>query len=330
MSRPEDMPAEPRTAGKVLCELHEIGKQFGGVWACRHISLTIKSGEVHAVLGENGAGKSTLMKLLHGVYAPDEGQISREGKHVSFATPRDAEKAGIAMIPQELDLFPDLSVCENLFVARARPRTRLGTFDWRAMRAQARAVFDSLGMDIDVRAPVRSLSSANAQMVEIARALLRHAEIVLMDEPTAALSLREADRLFAIVKVLCARGVGVVYITHRLEEVFENADRVTVLRDGQWVHTGPSRELEKKSLVELMVGRPLQKFFHRSARSPGDVALEVKALGRRSAFRDVSFELRKGEIVGLAGLIGAGRSELAQAIFGIAPADTGKILVGCG
>ena len=184
-----------------------------------------------------------------------------------------------------------------------------------------------LGLDIDVRAPVRSLSSASAQMVEIARALIRDARIVLMDEPTAALSQQEADRLFAIVRELCARGVGVVYITHRLEEVFENAERVTVMRDGAWVHTGPSRDLTTHALVQLMVGRPLQKFFHRTARTPGALALKVTGLTRRGAFEDVSFELRKGEIIGLAGLIGAGRSELAQALFGIAPADAGTITI---
>ena len=285
------------------------------------------AGEFHAVLGENGAGKSTLMKLLHGVHAPDEGVIEIDGRVLTFASPRDAEAAGVAMIPQELDLFPDLSVYENLYIGRQRPRTRFGAFDWAAMRREARAVFAKLGLDIDVRAPVRSLSSASAQMVEIARALIRDARIVLMDEPTAALSQQEADRLFAIVRDLCARGVGVIYITHRLEEVFENAERVTVMRDGARVHTGPSRDLTTHALVQLMVGRPLQKFFHRTARSPGAVALKVERLTRRGAFEEVSFELRRGEIVGLAGLIGAGRSELAQAIFGIAPADGGAILV---
>lgn len=318
--------AEPDRA--VLCRMRGVGKHFSGAWACRGVDLTVLAGEVHAVLGENGAGKSTLMKLLHGVHAPDEGSIEIDGRAMTFASPRDAEAAGVAMIPQELDLFPDLSVCENLYVGRQRPRTRFGTFDWAAMRGEARAVFAKLGLEIDVRAPVRSLSSASAQMVEIARALVRDARIVLMDEPTAALSQQEADRLFAIVRDLCARGVGVVYITHRLEEVFDNAERVTVMRDGARVHTGPSRDLTTASLVQLMVGRPLQKFFHRTARLPGAVALKVEGLTRRGAFEDVSFELRKGEIIGLAGLIGAGRSELAQAIFGIAPADSGTIVIG--
>lgn len=314
-------------AGQTLCELKGVGKQFGGTWACRNIDLLVKAGEVHAVVGENGAGKSTLMKLLHGVYSPDEGSILRDGVPVSFRSPRNAEDAGIAMIPQELDLFPDLSVCENLFVGRTRPRTRFGAFDWTAMRRQARAVFDRLGIEIDVRTPVRALSSASAQMVEIGRALLRDAQIVLMDEPTAALSLKEAERLFSIIGELCGRGVGVVYITHRLEEVFEHADQMTVMRDGAWVHTGPSRELDKHRLVELMVGRPVQKFFHRTPRSPGEIAIRIKGLGVRGVFENASMELRRGEIVGLAGLVGAGRSELAQAIFGITPADAGSIEV---
>ena len=319
---------EPASAnGEVLCRMIGTGKQFAGAWACRNVDLTLRAGEVHAVLGENGAGKSTLMKMLHGVYTLGEGSIEIGGKPVSFATPRDAEAAGVAMIPQELDLFPDLSVCENLFIGRSRPRTRFGAFDWAAMRREARELFGRLGIDIDVRAPVRSLSAASAQMVEIARALIREARIVLMDEPTAALSQREADRLFAIVRDLCARGVSVVYITHRLEEVFENADRVTVMRDGARVHTGPAHELDTHALVQLMVGRPLQKLFHRTVRTAGDVALSVSGLTRRGAFTDVSFELRRGEILGLAGLIGAGRSELAQAIFGIAPADAGTIAV---
>ncbi len=317
---------KPIAPDRVLCEMRNVGKQFGGVWACRGIDLTVRGGEVHAVLGENGAGKSTLMKLLHGVYSPDEGHIARDGQEVVFGSPRDAERSGIAMIPQELDLFPDLTVCENLFVGRTRPRTRFGAFDWGAMRREARAVFDRLGIQIDVLAKVGALSAASAQMVEIGRALLRDAQIMLMDEPTAALSLKEADRLFAIIRDLCVRGVGVVYITHRLEEVFENADRVTILRDGAHVHTGPSGELNKYRLVELMVGRPLQKFFHRTPRSPGEVVLQVAGLTGHG-FRDVSLELRRGEIVGLAGLIGAGRSELAQAIFGIAPAQAGTIAV---
>ena len=324
VERPSDAVGAERA---VLCRLKGVGKHFSGVWACRGVDLTVVAGEFHAVLGENGAGKSTLMKMLHGVHEPDEGSIEIDGRALSFASPRDAEAAGVAMIPQELDLFPDLSICENLYIGRQRPRTRLGTFDWAAMRREARAVFAKLGLDIDVRAPVRSLSSASAQMVEIARALIRDARIVLMDEPTAALSQQEADRLFAIVRDLCARGVGVVYITHRLEEVFENADRVTVMRDGARVHTGSSRDLTTQALVQLMVGRPLQKLFHRTARSPGTVALKIEGLTRRGAFEGVSFELRKGEIIGLAGLIGARRSELAQAIFGIAPADSGTITV---
>ena len=309
------------------CRLLGVSKRFSGVWACRDVDLSVLAGEVHTVLGENGAGKSTLMKMLHGLHQPDEGHLEVDGREVAFASPRDAETAGIAMIPQELDLFPDLSVAENLFVGRTRPRRGLGAFNWPAMRREAETVFRTLDMDIDVNAPARSLSGANAQMVEIARALVRDARVVLMDEPTAALTEREAQRLFGIIRDLTARGVGVVYISHRLEEVFEIADRVTVMRDGARIHTGPASALDLQSLVRMMVGRPLQKLFHHTPRTPGQPLLEVRGLGRADAFKDVSFDLRAGEILGLSGLIGAGRSEVAQTIFGIHAPSSGEVRV---
>ena len=314
-------------AGAFACRLVGVGKQFGGIWACRAVDLEIRAGEVHAVMGENGAGKSTLMKMLHGVHLPDEGTVEVAGNAVSLGSPRAAEAAGIAMVPQELDLFPDLSVVENLFVGRARPRTRFGTFDWPAMRREAAAAFKRLDATFDIDAPVRSLSGANAQMVEIARALMHDARIVILDEPTAALTEREAKRLFGIVGELTRRGVAIVYISHRLDEVFEIADRITVLRDGERIHSGRTADLDMARLIQMMVGRPLSKLFHRTAHPKGEALLEVRGLGRTKTFRDISFTLRRGEIVGLSGLIGAGRSEVAQAIFGIAPATEGEIRI---
>ncbi len=304
-----------------------VGKRYGGVWACRGVDLDILPGEVHAVMGENGAGKSTLMKMLNGVHRPDEGAVEIAGRAVTLASPRDAEAAGVAMVPQELDLFPDLSVVENLLVGRHRPRTRLGTYDRAEMRRQAAAAFERLNHPIDLDADARSLSGANAQLVEIARALMHEARVVILDEPTAALTEREAQRLLAIVRDLTARGVAVLYISHRLDEVFEIADRITVLRDGARIHTAPAAELDPAGLVRIMVGRPLETLFQRTRRPPGERLLEVEGLGRRGAFRDISFSLRRGEIVGLAGLIGAGRSEVAQAVFGFAPATEGEIRV---
>ena len=311
----------------IACRLIDAGKSFGGIWAVRHVELVILAGEVHAVMGENGAGKSTLMKMLHGVHLPDEGQVEVFGRTVTLTSPRVAEAVGIAMVPQELDLFPDLSIVENLFVGRKRPRTRFGTFDWPAMRRAALAAFERLDIKIDVDATVRSLSGANAQMVEIARALMHDARIVILDEPTAALTEREAQRLFGIVGELKRRGVAIVYISHRLDEVFQIADRITVLRDGERIHTGLTRSLDVTRLIQMMVGRPLSKLFHRTRHPAGDIMLELRNLGRRGTFRDISFTLRRGEIVGMSGLIGAGRSEVAQAIFGIAPATEGQILI---
>ena len=313
--------------GVVACRLIDAGKSFGGIWAVRHVGLEVLAGEVHAVMGENGAGKSTLMKMLHGVHLPDEGQVEVFGRIVTLASPRVAEAVGIAMVPQELDLFPDLSIVENLFVGRKRPRTRFGTFDWPVMRRAALAAFERLDIKIDVDATVRSLSGANAQMVEIARALMHDARIVILDEPTAALTEREAQRLFGIVGELKRRGVAIVYISHRLDEVFQIADRITVLRDGERIHTGLTRSLDVTRLIQMMVGRPLSKLFHRTRHPAGDIMLELRKLGRRGIFRDISFTLRRGEIVGMSGLIGAGRSEVAQAIFGIAPATEGQILI---
>ncbi|MGH2866841.1 MAG: sugar ABC transporter ATP-binding protein [Solirubrobacteraceae bacterium] len=315
-------------AGPPLCELRGITKRFGGVAALRDVDFSVRSGEVHALVGENGAGKSTLMKVLHGLYSPDSGEIRVNGQRVTLGSPRDAERLGIAMIPQELELFPDLSVVENLFVGRPKPRRRRLWIDDRAMRRLADEVFSELGVRIDARAPTRHLSVAARQLVAIARALLGAAGVVIMDEPTAALTERESERLFGVVDELRSRGVGIIYISHRLAEVTSIADRITVMRDGRQVSTNLATEITPGEIVKQMVGRPLAQLFSREHTAGTDIALEVRGLGAPGEFADISFRVHRGEVLGVAGLIGAGRTELAHAIFGINPAVQGEICVG--
>lgn len=307
--------------------LRDLGKHFGGIYACRHIDLEFREGEVLAILGENGAGKSTTVKCLHGLYQPDEGQVEIDGRAAHFRSPRDAEAAGISMIPQELDLFPELSIVENLFLGQKRPRHRWGAFDQRAMNRRAHEVMASLGVDADVTAPVKTFSAATGRLVEIARALNRDARLIIMDEPTAALTDKETQNLFEVIERLKSAGVSVIYITHRLNECFTVSDRIVVMRDGRLIRSGPTPEFTIESLVDAMVGRPLETLYSRHARPIGDVVLEVRGLTLGTIFEGVDFEVRSGEVLGVSGLIGAGRSELAQAIYGIAPADGGEIVV---
>lgn len=307
--------------------LSGVTKRFGGVVAVDGVDFDLREGEVHALVGENGAGKSTLIKMVGGVHAPDRGSVEVGGESVSFASPRDAEAVGMSMIPQELDLFPELTVAENLFVGRKRPRTRWGGMDWKAMRSAAHDSLGSMGVTLDVDAPVKQLSTANRQIVAIARALFGDAKAVIMDEPTASLTEREAGRLFEIVADLTQSGVGVVYISHRLEEVFRISDRVTVMRDGKHVKTAPASDLDADELVRLMVGRELKELFSRSRHEVGDVALQTRGLSREGEFEGVDLAVRCGEVVGLAGLIGAGRTELAQAVFGLSGPDEGEIRI---
>jgi rhamnose transport system ATP-binding protein len=330
MSLSEDPGAErSATVAEALAifRLRNVTKRFGGVTAVEAVDFDLQPGEVHALVGENGAGKSTLMKMVHGLYTPDEGTLEVGGEVVAFSSPRDAEAAGIAMIPQELDLFLELSVTENLFVGRQRPRTRWGALDQNTMRAEARQRLDSLGVDLDVTATVKGLSAANQQIVAIARALVGEARAVVMDEPTASLTERETQQLFRIISDLTSSGVGIVYISHRLEEIFTISDRITVLRDGHHITTAPASELDAKELVRLMVGRPLNELFTRSPHSSGEVVLEVRGLSRAGEFEDIELAVRRSEIVGLSGLVGAGRSELAQSIFGIRLPEAGEIRI---
>ncbi len=310
-----------------ILELKHITKTFPGVKALDDVSFDVRPGEVHALLGENGAGKSTLIKIASAVYQPDAGEILIQGKPVHFGSPRDAQAHGIATIYQELLLYPELSVAENIFMGHA-PRTRLGAVNWPEMRKKAEELLASLNIhDLDVTTKVGRLTVGNRQRVEIAKALSMNARVLIMDEPTAAITEADVDRLFEIIRLLREREVGIVYISHRLHEVFDIGDRVTVLRDGRYIATKAVAETNEDELVNMMVGRTLDTMFPKLDTQVGDVVLEVRGLSRGRMVRDVSFQLRAGEIVGMAGLVGSGRSEVAQTIFGLTPPQAGAILM---
>ena len=313
-----------------LLEMQEINKHFPGVHALKDAHFDVRPGEVHALIGENGAGKSTLIKIVSGVYQPDTGNIQLERQPVHFADPREAQRAGIATIYQELGLYPELSVAENIFMGHAPMKKRLGfeTIDWERMETEAEALLAELNIDnLDVQAKVGALNVGNRQRVEIAKALSLDARILIMDEPTAALTESDVEQLFSIVRLLRERGVSIIYISHRLNEVFELADRVTVLRDGEYIGTHEVKNTSESELISMMVGRTIDNLFPKQDAHIGDVVLEVRSLNRPPLTRDISFLVRAGEIVGLAGLVGSGRSETAQVIFGVLPAESGEILL---
>jgi rhamnose transport system ATP-binding protein len=316
-----------REAGSVapLLAVRDIEKAFPGVRALSGVSFEVKAGEAHALLGENGAGKSTLIKIISGVYQPDSGAILIDGRKTRFSTPEDAKRAGVATIYQELLLFPELSVAENIFLGHA-PRAGMGRIDWRVMRTKAEALLDSLEID-DLAADqmVGALSVGNRQRVEILRALSHDARVLIMDEPTAALTESDVTRLFDIVRRLKGRGVGIVYISHRLDEIFAIADRVTVLRDGAYVGARQVADTNAAELVQMMVGRRIDNLFPKITVPIGAPVLEARDIVREPMTKSVSLTVRAGEIVGLAGLVGSGRSELAQTLFGITPAEAGEI-----
>lgn len=309
-----------------ILELKEITKRFSGVEVLHQVSFDLRPGEVHALLGENGAGKSTLVKVMTGVHRPDGGEIHLHGQRVEFDAPSASLQAGIAAIYQELSLFPDLNVAENIFVGR-QPTAAGGRLDWRTLYREAEQLLASLGMHLDLKQKARSLSIAQQQMVEIARALSINARILIMDEPTSSLTLTEVADLFRLVRRLRADGTAIVFISHRLEELYEIADRVTVLRDGAYVDTRPMAEISREELIRLMVGRTISNLFPKQEATIGDVALKVENLTLDGVFENVSFELRQGEILGMAGLVGAGRTDVARAIFGVEPPTGGRIEV---
>ena len=313
-----------------LIRLEGVSKSFGGVRVLRDVDFDVRPGEVHALLGENGAGKSTLIKIIAGTHAPDGGVIRLGDEELKAITPRAATRAGIATVYQELLLFPDLTVAENVFLGHA-PRTGHGTLDWGRMRREARELLDSLDShDLDVDVNVGALSVANRQRIEIAKALSQDARVLIMDEPTAALADADVKRLMAVIKRLRERGVGIVYVSHKLPEIFELADRVTVLRDGALIGTRPVSEVDEAALVAMMVGREVDRLFPKPHPKIGETVLKVSNLSFGDRVRDISFELRRGEILGVAGLVGSGRTELALTIFGITPATSGTIEIGGG
>jgi len=319
----------PRGGGAMsepLLQIRNLSKRFPGVQALMAVDLDLFAGEIHALVGENGAGKSTLLRILAGIDPAEEGEIRFEGRPVTLSDPRKALGLGIAAIHQEASLCPDLSVAENLFLGHL-PRTRPGWVDRPRLQREARRLLEPFGAAISPAARVGELTPAQKQMVAIARALSQSVRVLILDEPTAFFTEQETACLFALLKDLRARNTGILYISHRLEEIFRLSDRVTVLRDGERVATRPTRELNSYELIRLMVGRFLESAFPRTRPAPGEAVLEVRDLACPPLLEGISFEIRSHEILGLAGLVGAGRSELAQALFGLHRAASGQIQV---
>jgi len=311
-------PSEP------IVELSGIAKQFGSVQALQGVDFSLFPGEVHALVGENGAGKSTLVKILAGIHRPDAGVVKVDGEVVELRSPIQAQALGIAVVHQEPMLFPDLDVAENVFMGR-HPRDRFGRVDWKRMYREVDQLLASLDVSLSSHTPVQGLSVAEQQLVEIPKALSSQARVLVLDEPTAALSAHEVEELFAIVKQLRERGVAVLFVSHRLDEVFKIADRLTVFRDGTHIITAPVSEMNTEEIIKHMVGRELSNLFPKGEAEIGEVVLEVRHLTRPGVFADVSFQLRRGEILGFAGLVGAGRTEVARVLFGIDRAERGEI-----
>lgn len=313
--------------GPMLVAMQGIEKSFPGVRALRSVKFDLRPGEVHALMGENGAGKSTLMKILTGVYQPDAGEIRVDDKPVTVSGPQAAQALGIGIIHQELYLMNHLTAAQNIFIGR-EPRRGMGMFvDEGKMRRDAAALFKRMQVNIDPASEVGHMTVARQQLVEIAKALSFNSKVLIMDEPTSALNASEVDHLFAIIRDLRARGVGIVYISHKMDEIKRISDRITVMRDGQYIDTLPAEGTPISKIIALMVGRELADATRAQGKAKDEVALRVDGLNRGNAVRNVSFSLRKGEILGFAGLMGAGRTEVARAIFGADPIDSGTIQI---
>ncbi|WP_237482096.1 sugar ABC transporter ATP-binding protein [Lichenibacterium dinghuense] len=307
-----------------LLEVDNVRKEFPGVVALDDVSLRIRRGTVHALMGENGAGKSTLMKIIAGVYQPDAGTLRLKGVEIRISSPLDALEAGIAMIHQELNLMPFMTVAENIWIRR-EPLNRFGFVDHREMNRRTRALFDRLGIDVDPASEVRDHSVATRQMIEIAKAVSYESDVLIMDEPTSALTDREVDHLFRIIGDLRRQGKGIVYITHKMNELFTIADDVSIFRDGRYIATRSARDITRDQVIQMMVGREITQMFPKEEAKIGEVILSVRDLALDGVFEGVSFDLRRGEILGLAGLVGSGRTNVAETIFGVTPATGGEI-----
>ncbi|WP_339115150.1 sugar ABC transporter ATP-binding protein [Thioclava sp. GXIMD2076] len=312
--------------GEYILEVDKVRKEFPGVVALDDVQLRIRPGTVHALMGENGAGKSTLMKIIAGVYTPDRGEVRFAGRPLDIKTPVDALNSGIAMIHQELNLMNTMTVAENIWIRR-EPKNGFGLVDHARMRAMTQALFDDLNIGLDPAAMVGDLTVAQKQMVEIAKAVSYNSDVLIMDEPSSAITETEVEHLFAIIRDLRAKGVGIVYITHKMNELFEIADELTVFRDGQYIATVSASDVTRDDIIRMMVGREITDMFPKIDCEIGETILEVRGLTLPGTFHDVSFSLRRGEILGLAGLVGSGRSNVAEAIFGVTPAGSGEILI---
>ena len=309
-----------------LLEVANVRKAFPGVLALDDVSFRLKRGHVHALMGENGAGKSTLMKIIAGIYTPDSGSFKLKGQEIKLNSPLDALRYGIAMIHQELNLMNFMTVAENIWIRR-EPLNSLGFVRHDEMRRRTKELFERLDIGIDPQTEVRDLSVANRQMVEIAKAVSYNSDILIMDEPTSALTEREVEHLFKIIRTLKAQGKGIVYITHKMSELFEIADEVSVFRDGRFVGEHAASEVTRDDIIRLMVGREITQMFPKEIVPIGDIALSVRDLSLEGKFHGVSFDLRKGEILGFAGLVGSGRSNVAETLFGVTPATSGAIAI---
>jgi len=312
--------------GEYILEVDGVRKEFPGVVALDNVQLNVRPGAVHALMGENGAGKSTLMKIIAGVYIPDRGEVRFAGKKLNIQNPLDALNSGIAMIHQELNLMNTMTVSENIWIGR-EPKNFVGLIDHAQMQRMTQELFDNLNIRLEPQADVGTLTVAQKQMVEIAKAVSFNSDVLIMDEPTSAITETEVEHLFQIIRSLRAKGVGIVYITHKMSELFEIADELTVFRDGQYIATVDAKDVTRDEIIKMMVGREITDMFPKVDCEIGETILEVKDLTLPGAFKDVSFSLRRGEILGVAGLVGSGRSNVAEAIFGVIPASSGQIFV---
>lgn len=309
-----------------LLSAEGVRKEFPGVVALDDVEFKLKRGTVHALMGENGAGKSTLMKILAGIYQPDQGEVKLKGVDIRLKSPLDALENGIAMIHQELNLMPFMTIAENIWIRR-EPKNRFGFVDHGEMRRMTAKLFERLKINLDPEIEVRHLSVANRQMVEIAKAVSYESDVLIMDEPTSALTEREVAHLFEIIRDLRSQGIGIVYITHKMNELFEIADEFSVFRDGKYIGTHASSNVTRDDIIRMMVGREITQMFPKEEVPIGDVVLSVKDLTLDGVFRDVSFDVRAGEILGVAGLVGSGRSNVAETLFGVTPASSGTLAI---